>query len=132
MDQKIGQMDQKISRMDQKIEQMDKKIDDNFNELKQDNINLKKELREEFKQENVKLKEDLRKELKKEISKHMFLFEQEYGRKLTIAYEDLTYRINRKDTQSEQIANLEKKAELNTAYIYSLQDRVDKLENVQL
>lgn len=102
---------------------------------------LKKELARELKKELAKeLKEELAKELKKELTKYlkkeildfMFVFETEYGRKLTIAFEELSHKSMKEEIQNRSIANLEKISEMNTAYVYSHEERIDKLENHQI
>ena len=61
----------------------------------------------------------------------MFVFEEDYGKMLTIAFEELTCRNSTQVTNSERIANLEKREELNTAYVQNHEDRIQKLEKIR-
>ena len=96
-------------------------------EMEQQNTKLKKELYTKMDQKNLELKE----ELEKEILDHMFVFEENYGKMITIAFEELTCRNSTQENNSQQIANLERREELNTAYVQNHEDRIQKLEKIR-
>lgn len=89
--------------------------------------------------ENTKLKEELSETLKSELGdeieqkilNHMFVFEQEYGRKLTIAFETLVGENVKEVKQNERLDNLDNLSTLHSAYIYNHEDRIDNLEHVK-
>lgn len=128
-------MDEKIlvilKEIQTKIGQMEAKIDNMEMTFKQENKKLKEELRQEFKQENKKLKVELGEYVSNQILHHMFAFEEEYGRKLTIAFEALTSRSNREKIQDDSIANLNRISDLHTAYVYRHEDQINKLERIK-
>ncbi len=120
-------------------------------EFKQENEKLKEELRKEFKQENEKLKEQIRKEfkqeniklenrlkecittqVKEEILHHMFLFEENYGRRITIAFEEIMSRNYKEERQDKDIKNLERETTLNSAFVYNHEERIATLEKTRV
>lgn len=144
MEEKIlAKLDSLENKMDEKFEDLKEEL---RSEFKQENTKLKEELYNKMDQKNAELKAELKKEiynkidqknaelredLERQILNHMFVFEEDYGKRLTIAYEDLTCRHATEETNTEKIANLEKRETLNTAYVQSHETRIQKLEKIQ-
>lgn len=125
-------LDQKLNKLKNELrEELKEEFNQKFEQL---GTELEEKLSNKFEQRNIELEErltsKLEQRLEKKILDHMFVFEDEYGKKLTVAFEDLTCRHATEETNSEQIANLEKRCELNTAYIYGHEDRIKRLEKI--
>ena len=131
---------EKLDEMNKKFDTIDKKFDHIEKMIIKENTKIKEELRTEFKEGNAKLKAEIKTDLKqevreyvkKEILDHIFVFEEQYGRKLTIAFEQLISKAANEKIQNESIADLKRMSEVHTAYVYNHEDRIDKLENVQI
>lgn len=116
-------------------------------EIKQSNETLRSELREEIKHSNETLKEEFREEMKqsnevlrkefredmnafeKRMLDRMFLFEQEYGKKIDVIFD---VAVMQKDKAQEMYKNQEKfriqVGDLDTK-VFDLEQRVFKLEH---
>lgn len=94
-----------------------------------DNVSkLKKELSQEL---FPKLKKDLGQDLKKEILDHMFWFEETYGRKINIMFEEIMSK-QQKDRQTEEnIVILEKRVDKNSAFVFDHENRIATLEKAK-
>ena len=58
----------------------------------------------------------------------MLVFEEHYGKALTIAVEGLNHRNSNIDVQSQRLDNLDRICNLNSAYVYDHEKRINNLE----
>lgn len=73
-----------------KLDELDKKLD-----------RIKEELKTELKDE---LRIVIREEVRSEVADQMFVFEEEYGRKINIIYEELTCKIQKERNLQDDMA----------------------------
>lgn len=71
-------------------------------------------------------------EIRQQILDHMFVFETEYGRKINIAFEEITAKNHRELIQDETIKNLERRTDMNSAFVHSHEERITVLEKTQI
>lgn len=116
-------------------------------EFKQENKKLRVELRSEFKQENIKLKNELKnelkielkdelkfelgEELKKQLLDNMFVFEENYGRKINIMFEELMSKNQKDRVLEEDFLILEKRVDKNSAFVSNHEKRIATLEEAK-
>ena len=148
MGKQIGQIEQSIGEFktetNQSIEKLRVELTASFSqknkelrqeltaEFSQKNEELRQELTEKFTKKNAELHEKLTESLEKQIIHRMFVFEEDYGKRLKIAYEDLIGRHATEETNSEKITNLERREALNSAYVYNHETRIQELEKSQV
>lgn len=90
------------------------KLDEKFHEMK-----------EELKTE---LSNTIREEVRSEVSAQMFVFEEEYGRKINIMYEELTGKIHKERNLQEDIAIMERRIDKNSDFVFHHEKRITTLE----
>lgn len=134
---KLEQIDSRFDKIERMIVEENGKLKEELRkEFKQQNEKLRQELRKEFKQENIKLedrlKEYIRSEVKEGILHQMFLFEENYGRRITIAFEEIMSRNYKEERQDKDIKNLERETILNSAFVYNHEERIATLETTQV
>ncbi len=127
---KFDEVDFKFQHMERKMmienEKLKAELEQRLEEMLEEKLD--KILDEKLEEKLNKKLEEMKQELKQEILNHMFIFEQEYGRKLTIAFEELMSRSNRERIQDESIEDLKRMSGMYTAYAYNHEDRIHKLE----
>lgn len=79
-----------------------------------------------------RMKMEIKKEIREENLQYLHVFEDEYGRKLTIAIEALTCQNDKERIQDDRLTSLERTVQMNTAYFYNHEDRIDELEKIHL
>lgn len=99
--------------------------------VKNEITDLKVEMNNRFKEQDERITEKFKEQderITKEISNQMLVFEEHYGRALTIAVEGLNHRNSNIDIQSRRLENLDEICNLNSAYIYNHEERIHNLE----
>ena len=135
LDQKINSiLDQKLNdfkieiynKMDEKFEKLESRMDkleSRMDKLESRMDNL------ESRMDNLESRMDkLEQDIHKEIIDRMFVFEEEYGRRLSIAYENINSRSQKEKNNEENIANLYKMLEFNSVYKDFHETRLSDLE----
>ena len=127
----VERMEEFVTRIEEIIVREHKKLK---TELKQElKTELKEELTQELKTELAKeLKTELSKELKKEILDHMFLFEENYGRKINIMYEEIMSKLKKDRNTEENVTILERRVDKNSAFVFNHENRITTLENSKI
>ena len=139
LDQKINSiLDQKLNdfkieiynKMDEKFEKLESRMDklesrmDNL-ESRMDNLESRMD---KLEQDLTNRMDKLEQDIHKEIIDRMFVFEEEYGRRLSIAYENINSRSQKEKNNEENIANLYKMLEFNSVYKDFHETRLSDLE----
>ena len=143
LNQGFKEQDEKIT---EKFKEQDEKITQKFKKqgeiiakkFKEQDERITKELKKqddritkEFKRQHEEIIEIFKAEdrkIIKEISNQMLVFEEHYGRALTIAVEGLNHRNSNIDVQNQKLDNLDKICNLNSAYVYNHEERIHNLE----
>jgi len=76
----------------------------------------------------TELKTELSEEVKKEILDHMFWFEENYGRKINIMFEELMSKLKKDRNAEENVLILEKRVDKNSAFVFNHENRITTLE----
>ena len=106
-------------KMNQKLEEQEERIMQKMNQ--------------NFEEQEKRISENIFGKLMKEVHQmlldQMFAFEEQYGRALTLAVEELKYRNSIERAQDQRIESLEERYQTNSAFIYSHEKRISNLEN---
>lgn len=121
MNNRFKEQDESIT---EKFKEQDERITQKF---KEQDERITKKFREQDEKIAQKFKEQDER-ITKEISNQMLVFEEHYGRALTIAVEGLNHRNSNIDIQSRRLENLDEICNLNSAYIYNHEERIHNLE----
>ena len=113
-DQKFTEMDQKF---DQKFVKMEEKFDQKFIEMDQ-----------KFDRKFKEMKTEIKEEISDQISAQMFVFETEYGRKINIMFEELMAKNENERDLQNQILQILRRVDKNSAFIFNHENRVTALE----
>lgn len=116
-DEKFAEIDQKF---DQKFVEMDKKFDQKFAEMDQ-----------KFDKKFNDMKTELKEEISDQISAQMFVFETEYGRKINIMFEELMAKNENERDLQNQILQILRRVDKNSAFIFNHENRVTALEKAK-
>ena len=120
INQKLVEQEERImQKMDQKLEEQEERIMQKMNQ--------------NFEEQEKRISENIFGKLMKEVHQmlldQMFAFEEQYGRALTLAVEELKYRNSIERAQDQRIESLEERYQTNSAFIYSHEKRISNLEN---
>ena len=147
-------MEEKILEALNKINERLDKTDEGFDQIKKEMLGfneklcdfdkmrekilsldeIKEKLRDfdEMKEKLVGIEGRIAQEIRQQILDHMFVFETEYGRKINIAYEEITARNQKENIQNEMIQNLERRTDMNSAFVHSHEERITVLEKAKI
>lgn len=126
MDQRLDQMGERFDKTDQRFDQMEERLDKTDQRFDQ--------MGERFEKSDQKIlgiEGRIAQEIRQQILDHMFVFETEYGRKMNIAYEEIIARNQKEGIQNEMIQNLERRTDMNSAFVHSHEERIAVLEKAQ-
>lgn len=113
IDRRLDKVDERLDKMDERLDGMDRK----FEETDEKMLGIEKRIAQEIRQQ---------------ILDHMFVFETEYGRKISIAFEEITARNHKEMIQDETIKNLERRTDMNSAFVHSHEERITVLEKTKI
>lgn len=122
----LNKINERLDRMDQRLDQMGERFDKTDQRFDQ--------MGERFEKSNQKIlgiEGRIAQEIRQQILDHMFVFETEYGRKMNIAYEEIIARNQKEGIQNEMIQNLERRTDMNSAFVHSHEERIAVLEKAQ-
>lgn len=120
IDKRLDRTDERLDRTDERLDKIDgrlDKMDERFNETDEKILGIEGRIAQEIRQQ---------------ILDHMFVFETEYGRKINIAYEEITARNHKEAIQDENIKVLERRTDMNSAFVHSHEERITVLEKTQI
>ena len=135
MDQKLEEQEERImQKMDQKLEEQEERIMQKMNQkLEEQEERIMQKMNQNFEEQEKRISENIFGKLMKEVHQmlldQMFAFEEQYGRALTLAVEELKYRNSIERAQDQRIESLEERYQTNSAFIYSHEKRISNLEN---
>lgn len=119
-DERLDKIDERLDRTDERLDKIDgrlDKMDERFNETDEKILGIEGRIAQEIRQQ---------------ILDHMFVFETEYGRKINIAYEEITAKNHKEAIQDENIKILERRTDMNSAFVHSHEERITVLEKTQI
>lgn len=113
INERLDKIDRRLDKVDKRLDGMDRK----FEETDEKMLGIEKRIAQEIRQQ---------------ILDHMFVFETEYGRKISIAFEEITARNHKETIQDETIKNLERRTDMNSAFVHSHEERITVLEKTKI
>ena len=135
INQKLVEQEERImQKMDQKLEEQEERIMQKMNQkLEEQEERIMQKMNQNFEEQEKRISENIFGKLMKEVHQmlldQMFAFEEQYGRALTLAVEELKYRNSIERAQDQRIESLEERYQTNSAFIYSHEKRISNLEN---
>lgn len=121
MEQKILET---LLEMNKRFDAMDQKIDDFKQEIKEELNELEERLEQ-------KLEKKLEQKLNEKIASYMLVFEEEYGRKINIMFEELTAKNQKDRIIEENMLVLEKRVDKNSDFVFNHEKRITTLEKAR-
>lgn len=140
MNERFEEQDKGI---DEKFKEQDKRINEMFKKQEQKNAKMFKDQdrknQQKFDKQNDRISsleskfEDfkviVREEIKNTILDQMFIFEERYGRALTLAVEGMNHKNSNEEAQNIRLDNLEKESNLNSAAVFNHEKRISNIED---
>lgn len=124
---RLDKIDERLDKIDERLDGIDGRLDGIDERL--DGVDRKFE---ETDEKILGIEKRIAQEIRQQILDHMFVFETEYGRKINIAYEEITARNHKEAIQDENIKVLERRTDMNSAFVHSHEERITVLEKTQI
>ncbi len=134
IDRRLDKVDKRLDGMDGRLDKVDKRLDGIDRRLDKVDERLDGMDRkfEETDEKMLGIEKRIAQEIRQQILDHMFVFETEYGRKISIAFEEITARNHKEMIQDETIKNLERRTDMNSAFVHSHEERITVLEKTKI